>query len=431
MAESLGKLTDATLQYVGFYIAAMLIGGIMGATSVMRRNSSPISRYDAGNLWSAWLLLMACGIGVVFLSVAAGLVGAGLVIVIVSAASRAGANGTAAGASTYIPAAGFSWPHLILLLGMIAVATSILATVAGVVQWSILQRVIDRPIRRWITGNVLAWTGTIVVGLFVGVMLGQVLGLAGLNGALFVSGLFAGGIVADKVLTAAIQKASNSSSEMSPDGGQQRRFMPVPMVAGILAVVPIVWVIGISASGVSNALNVQSRARATPMPTAVPTPNASAATYCAGVEHKRPSDSYVCIGSEPGDPVGFGSNWLITQKQGKLGWSSDGHSVSVTENQGRSWSLYFAAMPGEQLHEGAYENTANLLMGETRPILDVHTSGKYYCFGRFDVLVLEYEKNTGDLVNFAANFEQRCEGAGAGLQGIVRYHIYSDLQADK
>ena len=89
---------------------------------------------------------------------------------------------------------------------MIALIGSTLGAIAGIFQWSALDEVIDRPLLRWIKANSLAWMPSLVVGLLGGVLVGQVLGAIGLNGALFLAGVVAGGSTSDKVMAASVEK---------------------------------------------------------------------------------------------------------------------------------------------------------------------------------------------------------------------------------
>jgi hypothetical protein len=163
MAQLLATLISETLQIVTYFCIGMFVAGIIVSIWGVWTRQIVVSWSNLANLGSAWVVVMASGAAVVFMAVATGLLGTGIVGAIADAISRA-TSGTS-GTKPFESSSDFSWANFLLLLGMIAIAASIFATVAGVAQWSILRQVIDRPVNRWVKANVQAWTVGIVASL--------------------------------------------------------------------------------------------------------------------------------------------------------------------------------------------------------------------------------------------------------------------------
>jgi hypothetical protein len=98
--------------------------------------------------------------------------------------------------------------------------------------------------------------------------------------------------------------------------------------------------------------------------------------------------------------------------------------VQVYFNGGSTyWRLNFYAPQGAPLIPGTYENAERWpFQSPVRPGLDVSGSGRgcNRLSGRFAILEIAYG-SSGDIVRFAADFEQHCEGNTAALRGTVRY----------
>jgi len=89
------------------------------------------------------------------------------------------------------------------------------------------------------------------------------------------------------------------------------------------------------------------------------------------------------------------------------------------------WYANFAAPNNAILEEGFYENATRF------PFQESNESGlSFYGEGRgcnrlsgsFEIKEVVYDQITGDLSNFAVDFEQHCEGQGSGLYGSIRYN---------
>ena len=96
------------------------------------------------------------------------------------------------------------------------------------------------------------------------------------------------------------------------------------------------------------------------------------------------------------------------------------------------WNVDFAAPFDATLSAGAYENATRWpFQAPAEPGLSLHGDGRgcNTLTGRFDVLEAVFDPNTNEVLRFAANFEQHCEGAAPGLLGWVRYN--SDVAAPR
>lgn len=133
--------------------------------------------------------------------------------------------------------------------------------------------------------------------------------------------------------------------------------------------------------------------------------------------------------SQPGDFIGQGleQTWTPADLTFTATVSSDRDHVRIgaqTATFSTWWSLEFAAAQGVPLAVGVYEAAIRypfqLASGNG---LSVSGSGRgcNRLFGRFQVHEIVVDSN-GMLERFAADFEQHCEGASAGLFGAVRYN---------
>ena len=137
------------------------------------------------------------------------------------------------------------------------------------------------------------------------------------------------------------------------------------------------------------------------------------------------SVTLIHLDSQPGDYIGGGQQQTFTVADGvfSAGRNFDG-GVSVAFNGSDLWTFDFAPPSGAPpFGPGAYEGAERFpFQSPTKPGLDVSGAGGgcNTLTGRFTVLEAVFTP-TGDVVSFAADFEQHCEGAAPALFGIVRY----------
>jgi hypothetical protein len=137
-----------------------------------------------------------------------------------------------------------------------------------------------------------------------------------------------------------------------------------------------------------------------------------------------PEASFVVLASEAGDYIGQGqrihlnaANALFT-----LEINFDG-GVSVSADDGDSWSLDFTAAGGGAPVPGVYEGATRWpFNGPAEPGLSVSGAGRgcNALTGRFEVFELAVDAG-GKVQAFSADFEQHCEGGEPALFGSVRW----------
>lgn len=138
------------------------------------------------------------------------------------------------------------------------------------------------------------------------------------------------------------------------------------------------------------------------------------------------------LASQPGDYIGLGEQRLITIADADFVVSRNfGNGVSFwindfgrPDSQGIWWSVDLAAAGGAELAAGAYEGATRFpFQDASEPGLSVYGEGRgcNTLTGRFDVLEAVYDGQTGEVLHFAADFEQHCEGMEPALLGAVRY----------
>jgi hypothetical protein len=122
----------------------------------------------------------------------------------------------------------------------------------------------------------------------------------------------------------------------------------------------------------------------------------------------------VTFTSESGDYIGLGGNKLWRTGSGSIGLSgslANGISVSVSGGaSGESYSMDFAALPGESLAVGAYESAERAPFRTAgHPGIDISGEGRgcNKIAGRFTVLDLD-----PGLTRLWLVYEQHCEGGG-------------------
>jgi len=128
--------------------------------------------------------------------------------------------------------------------------------------------------------------------------------------------------------------------------------------------------------------------------------------------------------SDPGDYIGQGRTWNFTQDDGEFIGTHSGNVVEIRFTYESWWTLDFANRHGFDLVPGNYEDATRYpFQSPNRPGLAVSGDGRgcNQLTGRFIVWEAQYGP-TGQLMSFAADFEQHCEGAVPALRGAVRFN---------
>lgn len=141
-----------------------------------------------------------------------------------------------------------------------------------------------------------------------------------------------------------------------------------------------------------------------------------------------PQTTLLLLDSQPGDWVGNGEAQRYSEVDGNFGASRnfDG-GVSIYFNApdySHWWYLDFAAPGDAPMSVQVYETAASFPSQlPTQPGLRVFGDGRgcSSLTGRFEVLEVTYGP-TGDVVSFAANFEQHCEGSIPALNGLLLFN---------
>lgn len=141
--------------------------------------------------------------------------------------------------------------------------------------------------------------------------------------------------------------------------------------------------------------------------------------------------------SEPGDFVGLGQELTLTPADANFNVNRNfagGVGIFINNfsfpNPPRLifWSADFAAPFGVDLTPGAYEGATRFPFNDpSEPGLSIFGDGRgcNTLTGRFDVLEATYDAISGEVISFAVDFEQHCEGAPPALFGSIR--INSDI----
>jgi hypothetical protein len=134
------------------------------------------------------------------------------------------------------------------------------------------------------------------------------------------------------------------------------------------------------------------------------------------------------LDSEPGDWVGAGIQQTMTPGDGTFSADrtfDNGVAISFLGfNPGNFWHLQFAAPGKATLVPGVYEGATRWpFQAPTDAGLSVSGDGRgcNTLTGRFEVLEAVYGAG-GEVVSFAADFEQHCEGGEPALFGGVRFN---------
>lgn len=135
--------------------------------------------------------------------------------------------------------------------------------------------------------------------------------------------------------------------------------------------------------------------------------------------------------SQSGDYIGQGQEINIDSTTHTFSVQRNyDNGVSITVNGATWWYLDFAAPGDVDLTQGLYENAARFpFQSITQPGLDISGNGRgcNTLTGEFTVLEVAYN-NDGTVSQFAADFEQHCEGVEPGLFGAIR--INSNVPVD-
>lgn len=134
----------------------------------------------------------------------------------------------------------------------------------------------------------------------------------------------------------------------------------------------------------------------------------------------------IVMNSETGDYIGQGLQQIFTPADGTFVAARNfDNGVTISFNGGMAtWTIAFSAPGDALLVPGSYENATRWpFQSPTGPGLSVSGSGRgcNTLTGRFDVLEAVYGTG-GQVLRFAADFEQHCEGMEPALFGGVRYH---------
>ncbi len=129
----------------------------------------------------------------------------------------------------------------------------------------------------------------------------------------------------------------------------------------------------------------------------------------------------VTFDSEPGDFIGQGIDQTLA---GTVTASRLGTGVRITVTGDDTWRLSFVPPDDEDLLTGPYEGATRYpFQSPTGPGLSVSGAnrGCNTLTGRFDIYEAEFGPG-GEVLVFAADFEQHCEGAGPALFGRVLFN---------
>ena len=130
------------------------------------------------------------------------------------------------------------------------------------------------------------------------------------------------------------------------------------------------------------------------------------------------------LNSQPGDYIGQGQQRTWTAADGRFSAQNNfdnGVSLSFSGNDPSVWWYLDFAAPGNlRLAPGVYEHATRFPFQQaTVPGLNVSGEGRgcNTLTGRFEVLEATYGPS-GEVLTFAADFEQHCEGSAPALSGF-------------
>ena len=158
-----------------------------------------------------------------------------------------------------------------------------------------------------------------------------------------------------------------------------------------------------------------------PPPTRTPNPRFGA---CGRAPAQADQPTFLCIESEPGDPIGGGQARRISPTEGTftVQWNRD-RAVEARIAGADPWELVFQVPYGLQLMPGGSFERINLDAPVPAADLGLTLTGPggtcERATGRVAILALQYQ---GDRITlFAADFEQHCMGDPPGLYGTLLY----------
>ena len=141
----------------------------------------------------------------------------------------------------------------------------------------------------------------------------------------------------------------------------------------------------------------------------------------------RAQTTLLALQSQPGDYVGGGLNQSFNEVDGTFQVNVFSNDVNVnfhTPSYSHYWNLAFGAPDHAPLVVGVYESATRApFRGPGEAGLDVSGDGRgcNQLAGRFEVLEATYG-SSGNLLTFAATFEQHCEGMPPALLGAMFYN---------
>jgi hypothetical protein len=134
--------------------------------------------------------------------------------------------------------------------------------------------------------------------------------------------------------------------------------------------------------------------------------------------------TWIVLNSQPGDYIGGGVYQQLRLIDGHITAARNNDNGVTIRFEGEDlWRLEFAAPNAASLAVGAYENARRYpIQSPSEPGLSVSGAGRgcSTLTGRFDVHRADYGAG-GEVLRFAADFEQHCEGLTPALFGSVRY----------
>jgi len=137
------------------------------------------------------------------------------------------------------------------------------------------------------------------------------------------------------------------------------------------------------------------------------------------VASKSDPMTFIHMLSQAGDYIGQGKDWYYDLSNAQITPSAiSTYGFSVNVNAGPYWTLSFAAPKAESLLALFYDNATRYPFEDPAlPGLSVSGDGRgcNTLTGNFDVISVDTAK-----LQFAANFEQHCEGLTPALTGEVR-----------
>jgi hypothetical protein len=151
------------------------------------------------------------------------------------------------------------------------------------------------------------------------------------------------------------------------------------------------------------------------------------ATLLASTTGAYAQTTLLSLNSQPGDYIGQGQQRTLTTADGQFSASTNydnGVSLSFRgTNTAAWWYLDFAGPGNLRLSPGVYEHATRFpFQAANVPGLSVSGNGRgcNMLTGSFEVLEATYGPS-GEVLTFAADFEQHCDG-GPALTGSIRYN---------